>query len=399
MNLVLLADKKIRKGFELAVKDNPNITLLGVEMVLRGNTASRIAKHHNPHIVVIYRGVPEKDGMTVRDMIAFLRFKKPNIRFIYVYGKIIDTTAFIETADFLLANGITDIITEDSTNKVIENVENPMTEEKVREFVEELLKAAEPEINENETAEEIKQEYDKLDLDFPAVTETHHFDIDKIMTIQKSGTKDKTIIIGIGALQHHNGCTHTAFEIAATLQSVQKKQSIAILMSDTETYIRYAEFHKIASTHAEEGLNVKGIDVFLYGRLSEIREQYSVIICDFGYLREESTRALGKCDVKIMLCSAAEWDIPLLLKYVNYPKVDYVHDVHFCFSRVAQSKFQKYSKQLIKSGVLSYRLHNSPDWTNPHKQNEEIYRYILKNYTQIPAVEKPKRKLFRIKAK
>ncbi len=395
MNLVLLADKKIRKGFEAAVKDTPNITLLGVEMVIRGNTMSRIADHHNPHTLVIYKGVPEKDGITVQDLISFLHVKKPALRMIFVYGKISDNVEFANTVEFLLENGITDIVPDTAMDKVVTAIENPMTEETIQAYLEELFATDTPaEEHEVESTEATAQEYEKLQLDFPSVTARTEFDMDKIMTVTHNRETDSPITIGIAALQHHNGCTHTAFEIAGMLS---KKYSAAIMMADKGTLDAYAGFHKIATGTAAQGLSVQGIDVFPIDKLQEISGQYSATICDFGYFREEYKPAFRKCDVKIMLCSAAEWDIPLLLNYVNYPSVDYIHDIHFCFSRVTGAKFSKYCRQLMKSGFIAYRLHNSPDWTTPHKQNEEIYRRILQPYKRLPTPEKQKRKLFKVK--
>lgn len=157
--------------------------------------------------------------------------------------------------------------------------------------------------HEVESTEATAQEYEKLQLDFPAVTALTEFDMDKIMTVTHNGETDSPITIGIAALQHHNGCTHTAFEIAGMLS---KKYSAAIVMADKGTLDAYAGFHKIATGTAAQGLNVKGIDVFPLEKLQEISGQYSATICDFGYFREEYKTAFGKCDVKIMLCSAAE---------------------------------------------------------------------------------------------
>ena len=77
MNVVLLADKKVRKNFETAMRKNANHNLVGVEMIIRGNTMTRIAEHHNPHILVVYRNIPiSKDGLILNDLISFLRIKK-----------------------------------------------------------------------------------------------------------------------------------------------------------------------------------------------------------------------------------------------------------------------------------------------------------------------------------
>ncbi len=394
MNIVLLADKKIRKNFENAVKKNPVITLLGVEMVIRGNTMTRIAEHHNPHTLVIYKGVPEKDGLTVNDVISFLRMKRPNLRIVYVYGKVLDTNDFIDTAEALVNQEVYDIVTDTDYQPVFDVLENPMTLENVKDYIEELLK--EPEQLETFTDEEQEtpEILETLELDFPSVTARTEFDMERIMTVTQTASGSERICIGIGQLQHHNGCTHTAFEIATI---ISRSNSAAVVIADDETFRSFAGFHKIKTSAASEGLNVKGIDVYPYSKLSEIRELYGAVICDFGYLREEWKKGFGECEVKIMLCSGAEWDMPLLLNYVNYSTESYLRDINFLFPRVTQGKFVKYSKQLMKSGIVSYRLHHSPDWSHPHTDNMSVYKAVLKPYSTLPNTPKPKRRLFKVK--
>lgn len=394
MNIVLLADKKHRKGFEQAVKDNPNITLLGVEMLIRGNTMSRIADHHNPHVLVIWRGIPEKDGVTVRDLISFLHMKKPSMRMIYVYGEVTDTVDFLSTVDVLRENSITDVVTVTDLNSVVKHIEHPMTERDLQELLDALLHEDEPVSLDTEQQEITPQSYEDLRLDFPSVTAAKDFDIDKIMTFTSTSEQDKPITIGIMALQHHNGCTHTSFEIAGQLSG---KYSTAICMADRRTLDAYAGFHQVTTSIASNGLNVRGIDVYPYDKLSEISGQYSATICDFGYFREEYAKPFGECDVRIMLCSGAEWDVPLIMNYVNYPSVDYVRRIFYCFTRTTAKKFQAYNRQLMKAGCVAFRLHNSPDWTAPHKENIEIYRKMVSVYRNLPEPEKVKRKLFKVK--
>lgn len=396
MNIVLLADKKIRKGFESAVKNNPDITLLGTEMIIRGNTMSRIAEHHNPHILVIYHSsVPEKDGLTVNDVISFLHVKRPNMRIIYVYGKVKSVEAFTETAGFLTSNGIYDIVTESDFNKVIEVIGAPMSENDVNLLLDEFQQQQEESCQSAGEEDYDSRIYEALEIDFPTVTSLTDFDIDHIetLTTKSASSKNETLVIGIAQLQHHNGCTHTAFEIAAMLS---KKNNVAVIMADNETYENLLSFHKLNPIAASKGVNVRGIDVYPYSMFKTIKEEYSAVICDFSYLRSNQKNVYAECDVKIMLSSAAEWDIGTLMNYVNYASEDYIHKINFLFPRVAQSRFIKFNKQLIKSGYNAYRLHTSPDWSCPHTQNILAYKDILSAYT-IKSSAKPKKRLMRIK--
>lgn len=394
MNVVLLADKKVRKNFEAAVRKKPDITLLGVEMVIRGNTMTRISEHHNPHILIIYRNVPAKDGLEVNDVISFLRIKKPSMRIVYVYGTITDKTDFAMTAEFLMQNGINDIVADHDIEKILGVVETPMEKNDIMNFIEELFTEDTPEDVievKDEIAEE--QKYDDLNIDFPTVTELAHFDINKVMYVTSETKEKNTLTIGIAQLQHHNGCTHTALEIASMLS---RKNSTAVVIADDTTFESLSVFHKINPLAAKNGLNFQGIDVYPYGKYSEISKEYGVVICDFSYLREEQRKSFLNCDVKLMLSSSAEWDISKLINYIEYGSESHVRDIHFLFPRVSSTKFIKYNKQFLKSGITAYRLHNSPDWTKPNKENIAVYKSILNAYTT-NTTPKPKKRLLKIK--
>ena len=306
MNIVLLADKKIRKTFELAVKNEPEINLVGVEMVIRGNTMSRIADHHNPHVLVVYRNVPEKDGITLDDVISFLQMKRPNMRIVYVYGNITDHEEYIQMAEHLIENHVYDIICDNSAENAVSAINAPMTEEDARKSIEDIRSADEKEqlVVEDDDLSDVT--YEELDLDFPAVTTNMKFDIDNVLVISNPAKEVQTINIGIAQLQHHNGCTHTALEIASLLS---KKNSVAVVFADNDTYERLAVYHKINPLAAREGMNYNGIDIYPYSKHEELPESYNAVIYDYSYLREEQKNSFDKCELKILLASAAEWDI------------------------------------------------------------------------------------------
>ena len=396
MNVVLLADKKFRKPFEAAVKKDPNINLVGVEVILRGNTMSRIADHHNPHALVVYKGVPEKEGITEKACISFLRMVKPNMRIIYVYGKVEDIEAFTTVTEQLISNGITDIVTDTSAEKVVSVIDSPMTEEDVQELIEKLTAPEEEIIHEEVLNEEFLpgQEFIPLEVDFPTVTASDKFDIDKIV-YEVSETKDSEhLSIGVAQLQHHNGCTHTAFELATM---ISKKRTVAVIMADDDTFEALAVFHKLNPLAAKQGLDVHGIAVFPYELRKHIVNEYSVVIYDYSFLREEKRKSFDECDIKLMLSSAAEWDVAKVLNYIKFNDDTYIRSISFLFPRVSQSKFLKYSKLFKKSGINAYRLLDSPDWTAPVEGNTMVYSHIIENYNIAKSGKQPKRKLLKIK--
>lgn len=396
MNVVLLADKKFRKPFEAAVKKDPNINLVGVEVILRGNTMSRIADHHNPHALVVYKGVPEKEGITENACISFLRMVKPNMRIIYVYGKVEDIEAFTTVTEQLISNGITDIVTDTSADSVIKVIDEPMTAEDVQEIIEKL-NAPEEEILHEELLHDEDlpgQEYETLNLDFPTVTASDKFDIDKIVYEVSETKESEHLTIGVAQLQHHNGCTHTAFELATMLS---KTKTVAVIMADPDTFEALAVFHKLNPLAAKQGLDVNGIAVFPYDLHRQIANEYSVIIYDYSFLREERRKSFDECDIKIMLSSAAEWDVAKVTNFIKFNDDNYVRTISFLFPRVTQSKFLKYSKAFRKSGINTYRLLDSPDWTAPVEGNTAVYKHIIENYNIAKSGKPPKRKLLKIK--
>lgn len=398
MNVVLLADKKFRKPFETAVKNDPNINLVGVEMVIRGNTVVRIADHHNPHILVVYRNVPIKEGITVKDLISFLRVKKPSMRIIYVYGSITDNADFINSATYFLENGITDIIKDETPETVTSVIDSPMTREDAENMIEELRSHDQEETpSEKEEVSAVDSiEYDPLRIDFPSVTALDEFDIDRVVYQTAETTEGEHLEIGIAQLQHHNGCTHTALELA-TVFSRTKSTAVVI---DSDTYESICIFHKINPASVRNGINIQGIDVYPYDMRNMIANEYSVLIYDYGYLRDETRVSFDKCGVKLILSSSAEWDISKISTFIKYGDPAYIHSIIFLFPRVSQTKFIKYNKAFVKSGLTAYRLHNSPDWTIPHSSNVDVYNHIIENcIIKDTTTVKSRKKLFKLKLK
>ena len=395
MNVVLLADKKYRKPFESAAKKDPSVDLIGVELLIRGNTMSRIAEHHNPHALVVYRNVPEKEGITVNDLIAFLQMKKPNMRIVYVYGNVADTKDYITVAESLLGKGITDIVTDFAADKVIEVLNTPMTEYDVREYIVQLTTTVEERSSEAEQVEPFatEQEYAPLEVDFPTVTAMDDFDIDKVVYEVTGAAEAEHLTIGIAQLQHHIGCTHTAFELATMLS---KSYKVAVILADDDTFEALAVFHKLNPMSVKQGLTMNGIDVFPFELNKQIAKEYDVTVYDYSFLREEKRKSYDECDIKLMLSSSAEWDISKTTNFIKYNDDEYVRSITLLFSRVAQSKFLRYNKVFRKSGINAYRLADSPDWTAPVQDNISVYTHIIENY-KLSKSKTPKRKLFKLK--
>lgn len=390
MNILLLTGNKPRKTIEPLFKNSPH-TILGNEAAIKGATVSRILDHYAPHIVLLCDDVLEKEGITRQDVIVLLRAKRPSLRLIYHSDA---EKLSLGTFSFLMENQVYDVVTD--LKKLPELVDAPMSDADLIGMIENLEKQQQEQTEEKQSAApEIDMIHESLQLAFPVVS-VRDFDIDSFQQIRDSAAASEcpNLTIGIAQLQHHNGCTHTAFEIAAMLQ--KQKVNCCIVLTDAETYRNLAAFHELNPELIDIGLQVHGIDVYPYEKLSEVREQYSCTICDFSFLREEQQASFGSMTVKAMLCSAAEWDIATTMKYVNYPSIPYVRDIIYLFPRVSKAKFIGYNKQMIRAGCEAYRLHQSEDWLTPCAENLAVYQRLVREHLFVPT-EKKKRGLIRLK--
>ena len=217
-----------------------------------------------------------------------------------------------------------------------------------------------------------------------SLTAQQDFDIMTVVNIVENNeaTEIKNISIGVTELLHHNGCTHTAFELVSMLNA--KKKSACIVIFDNETYRNLAKFHGLVGDKLlENGFKLKNLNIYPCEKLAEVSEQYNYIVCDIGYLKDDLKPVFSEMHIKIMLCSSAEWDIDFLLKYINFSSDGYIRDINYCFYPISQAKFVQYNKQMIKGNCRAYRLRTSVDWISPCTENQNVYTAILKKYTNI----------------
>lgn len=393
MNILLVANKRYKKTFEAVIQDSNN-TLLGCEYQIRNGFIRKVTDDYNPHIIVIHRNAPVKDDIQIKDVIALLRIKKPNMRIIYVYGNVSDHEHFDDLYNYLVNNcQIYDIIYKKKTNEqMLGIIENPMTlkdllnENKEEESDDIVVEEPEEEEKEIEATEVDIENENSLysNFDIMEVTE-YNEDIPEIIEI-------KNIVIGVTELMHHSGCTHTSFEICEFLS--ERNRSCCVILNDYKTYKSLADFYQIPDDLVDGGFTIKQhINVYPYSQFAEVKEKYNYIIIDFGYFRmEQHSEDFHGCHIKIMLCSSAEWDISTLMNYINLTQVDYIRDINYCFYPISQTKFIAYNKKLIKGKCKGYRLQTSQDWLQPCNENKDVYLDILKRYTNIVPAKRKRRK-------
>lgn len=385
MNIVLLADKKHRRAFELAIKSCPDINLLGTETVVRPETMGRITELRNPHVLAIVSGVPIKGGLSIPDLIALCRIRRPNMRIIFAAHGMSNDELMRQVPE-LQASNIFDILPEYKPEAMISLLRNPMTEAALDEMLSSLTTPLIPLYQEEssedfEAAEVSAAETIPLKMSFPEVAAAN-FDIKKItrITEPEAETPKNGLLIGVAALQHNLGCSHTAFEIAAYL--MEKGKSVCVVLADDETLDNFSRFFGLDPEYiAGTGLNISGIEAFSLSKLDELRKEYGCVVCDFGYLRDKTQKLFAESDARIMMCSGAEWDISLISNYINYSNNSYAKDVSYCFSRISRQKFLLYAKSFKISNCIAYRLDYSQHWLKPCAENKAVYDEILARYT------------------
>lgn len=387
MNIVFLTHNKQRKIVDSLMKKTPH-TVLGYEPVIRGTTVTRILEHHVPHCVVICDDVAEKEGVTKADVITLLHARRPALRII-----VITKDQSLGNLSFLKENAVNDVL--ETLDELPEILDDPMSASVIEDRIAAIIAAQEAaaEAEHEQEIAEAQTEHIPVDLSFPAVSAIS-FDMDSVQRIEEPEPKIiEKLTIGIAQLQHHNGCTHTAFELAALLK--EKKVPVCIVLADNQTFHNLAVFHKLDPETSKEGLKVSGVIVYPFEKLETAKQNYDCTICDFSFLREEHRKAYEAMNEKIMLCSAAEWDIATTMNFINYVDDISVRKITYYFPRVSRKKFIGINKQLLKAGCIAYRLHTSPDWISPCAENIGVYYQLIGKHRLNNVKPEKSRRLFR----
>ena len=108
MNLIMLCDKNTQKYLTKNLDfTEHNYGILSYENELRTDFARRVIDFL-PHIVVVFRGYRNRGADLIKEILK-VREEAPDIRFVYIYGKITDEQEFLQTTTELIENGVFDI--------------------------------------------------------------------------------------------------------------------------------------------------------------------------------------------------------------------------------------------------------------------------------------------------
>lgn len=395
MNIVIAADKKYNKIFDDCIK-NENHNLLGYETEMRANFIKRISDHYNPHILIIVHGVKSKNF----DFISSVRQLKeacPTLRVIYYFGRIteINEREYLDIVETLSKYEIFDILPYDLyergfRTKFLELIDNPMTAESLQNLMNERQE-------EEQRTDIFYQEFEKIIDNTPVYLDKENiekkYSNDNIITVDEppeylTEQQSEHITIAIGTISEKQaGCTLTAFEMTETL--LQLKQSTALFL-DEYTYNNYINYHGV--DEASQGCEINGITLYPLNMYADKRLTVKFSVCDYGFaqINRDSPKYDDFADaaIKICICSFNEWDIAVLADYLNSP-LPYIKEVNYIFFPVSQANFVKFSKQMTKGHCKSYRIRNSPDYTQVCDWNKNVYFEILSRYIRL---EQPKKR-------
>lgn len=398
MNIVIAADKKYTKIFRDSLTQH---NILGFENELKSNFVSRIADHYNPHVLIVVNGVRSRK-FDFFAALPELRKQCPTMRIIYFFGRLNDETeqSYLDVCGKMFPYGYYEIVPYDMyergfRSKIAEILETPLTGEDVKKLIADrqeekihtkiLMQSIEKIIDTTPVSfakDEVEADYDD--------TQVERFDEPQELLTEKQG---EHITMAIGTISEKQaGCTQTALEIAILL--MKSKQSVAVFLED-ETYESYISYHGIES--APNGCQVNDLTLFPLSVYQEKKMYVRFAVLDVGYApiipEDAAYPFFESAEIKICICSFNEWDISKLADYLNSP-LPYIKEINYIFFPVSEKNFVKFQKQMDKGHCKSFRIRNSPDYTEPCEWNIGIYNKILNTYIDLDISKPKKRFLF-----
>jgi hypothetical protein len=370
LNWILFCSQKSKKSLEANITTPNNLLATITE---NADNYAEILEHYNPH------------GVIVADNSADIAFEIRNIRpdpnkfkILFLVNEI-----SLENADLIKDLYAKSVYISDKLDLL--NIPKPS---QIGEQLKELRKKQ----DEQKQADLLSQESEnntttaeKIEVGFNEETLANTtFKADEIEIINENPRFEKqngnTIIIGISGLQHHSGSTHTSFEIAEFLR--QQCENPCVVLYNSAAYGALSDFHKVPFAKSKSGFEINKIAIYPQNMLEIAMQKHNYVICDYGVLDDiqgkNQTINYEKSDIKIMLCSSANWEIRDTMAFLNSSNMNGKKDISYIFYPVTKSKFSGINRQFVKLGCHAFRLSASLDCLQPCKENKEIYAEILR---------------------
>ena len=391
MNLIILCDKNTQKYLikNLDFTEH-NYGVLSYENELRTDFARRVIDFL-PHIVVVFRGYRNRGADLIKEILN-VREEAPDIRFVFIYGKITDEQEFLQTTTELIENGVFDIsiseLYEQGFKKdFFDLLKTPMN---LEDFKTLLQKRAENnkyfEVSDTlqtelaKVVDNTKVKFSKKAAD-AVYSDENTAQLDELQE-RRNG---EHFVVAVSSLYQSIGIDTTALEIAVML--AQAKQSVSLFLPDS-LYYPYMDYQGIDKEAAKHGCVVNDLPIYpleLFDSNTPKAKFNITVIFDI------SDKIFEKADIKIAMCSATECNIKELENYLNLP-LPYIKEINYCFYPISQENFKNYNGAMVQGHCKAFRLCTSSNYTNPCEWNKKVYHDILNLYTEVDT--KKKMKLF-----
>ena len=386
MNLVILCDKAVQKYLvrNLDFKEH-NHSVLSYENELRSDFANRIVQLM-PNILVVFRGYRTR-GTELVSLIPDIRKKLPNIRIVYIFGKINDEKEFLDLSTELVSNDIYDISVSDLYGQgfkkdFFELLKTPMTADDFQNIINSKKDENRPVVISETLKNEINRVIDNTKVNFDKSELMSEFSEENITQLDElqEFTKSEQLRISVSSVNNSAGIIQTAFEMAVILS--QAKQSVSLFLPD-DIYNRFLKFHGIDIAVAKNGCTVNKLPIYPVSVYENNQSAKYIITAVF----DNQNKLFENADIKVMICRGTEWDISYLEEYLNLP-LSYSKEINYCFYPISQQDFIKFNRPMAKGHCKAYRLRTSPNYTNPCQWNRDVYSEVLHLYTNVDTEKK-----------
>lgn len=363
MNLVIIAGKRSVRPLETALKKSEQTVTVGKYTAVKPNTAAEIFEKYRPHGILLSDDAASK-GVSLIDFLSIVKMRYGYMRVIFVCN---NTDSFNKYASALYSIGVYDIVMGYDPAAIDYAILNPKTET--------------PDIPVTEDSSDENKELSYPDrkvheypgnfvgINYKDVSDNSYSMQTVRLTENYERIQRGNVIISVFGYYSRCGCTYTAFDLAFYLRKYENAK-VCVITSVTEELCNY--FTVDINAVNQNGLNID--DVVIYSDFNKISETFDYIVCD------DSTKYNNNAYIHILLCSAADWDMPILTNYINDVILPNKVDVNLCFFPVTTNKFISINKQLIKSGFKAYMLEPSDNWMATNANNNNVYSNILKAY-------------------
>ena len=389
MNLIILCDKNTQKYLAKNLDfTEHNYGILSYENELRTDFARRVIDFL-PHIVVVFRGYRNRGADLIKEILK-VREEAPDIRFVYIYGKIMDEQEFLQITTELIENGVFDIsiseLYEQGFKKdFFDLLKTPMN---LEDFKTLLQKRAENnkyfEVSET-LQSELAKVVDNTQVKFSKSAADAEYSDENTAQLDELQERrnGEHFVVAVSSLYQSIGIDTTALEIAVML--AQAKQSVSLFLPDS-LYYPYMDYQGITKEAARHGCVVNDLPVYPLDLFDNTvpKAKFNIIV-----VFDISDEFFERSDIKIVLCSATECNIKELEQYLNLP-LSYIKEINYCFYPISQENFKNYNGAMVQGHCKAYRLRTSPNYTNPCQWNRDVYAEILHLYTDVNTTKKMK---------